>query len=106
MSKNIKADLSLLNKLVAELSVQLDLAYAARDSMNASQLDEQYQTFIVEISKSVGILSGIASEVSLLVGDLRRIMQFASKAPQSDDAENLIKTIMAGVTKGKGGMRN
>jgi len=106
MPKELKADLSLLNKLVSELSAQLELAYKARDLINKSDPeDEKFQTFVVELSKSVGLLSGIANEASLLVGDLQKIMQYASKAPDADEPGNLLKSILSSA-KTKGGMRN
>ena len=106
MPKEIKADLSLLNKLVSELSIQLDIAYKARNSISKPDpADESFQTFIVELSKSMGLLSGIANEASLLVGDLQKIAQYAATSPDTDDSTNLLKSILSSA-KAKGGMRN
>jgi len=103
MSRDLKADVSLLNKLVSELSVQLDFAYKIRDSMRAEHTDEKYQTFIVEMSKSVGILSGIASEAAMLVSDLQKIIQSTSPLPE-DETNDILKTFMKAA--GKGSARN
>jgi len=104
--KDIKADLSLLKELVVELEKQLDESYESRDKLSNDKDGEMYRKFVIDLSKSAGLLSGIASESQLLIGDLSRIMKYAVQSPE-DDTMNKISSILNKSLKNPGGgMRN
>lgn len=108
--KDIKVDLSLLKELVVELEKQLNESYASRDKLsNDKDADgNMYRKFIIDLSKSVGLLSGIASESQLLIGDISKIMKYAVLLPEEDDLMNKIGSLLNKSLKnpGDGGMRN
>jgi len=105
--KDIKADLSLLKDLVIELEKQLDTAYEARDNLPEDKDGAMYRKFIIDLSKAAGLLSGIANESSLLMGDLSKIMKSALQSPE-DESLNKINSILKSKfgNSGDGGMRN
>jgi hypothetical protein len=100
-----KADLSLLQELVAELSKQLDTAYETREKIKGVQADEAYRQFVIELAKSVGLLSGITQEATLLVGDLQKIMHYASQKT-SPEPEDILAEIFSKSKMHGGGDRN
>jgi len=105
MSKEIKADLTLLKEMVTALETQLEEAYMIRTSLKTDKSGEVHRQFIIEVSKSVGILSGIAGEASLLIGDLQKIMQYSYQ--KDSDPADVVSTILSSI-KGSdpGGTRN
>jgi hypothetical protein len=109
MSKEVKADLTLLKEMVTVLETQLEEAYMIRNSFKNDKSGEVHRQFIIEVSKSVGILSGIAGEASLLIGDLQKIMQYSYQNPYQKDSDSadVVSTILSSI-KGSdtGGTRN
>lgn len=82
--KLMRADLALLKKYMEELEVSLGEAYSTRD--DTEQLSqEDYNNFMVKLSKSVGILSGISQESALLISDLQKIGQYSMSAMKETD---------------------
>jgi len=106
--KDIKADLSLLKELVDELEKQLDEAYLSRDKLPEDKDGVIYRKFIIDLSKAAGLLSGIANESSLLVGDLSKIMRLALESSEDSDPMNQINSLLKSKfgSTGNGGMRN
>jgi len=92
MSRNVKIDLSLLKKMLIELELQLNSAYVIRDELNVKQSDDKFQKYIIELSKAIGIISGMAQESSLLIGDIQKLVQMSSPVP---DAPNEFESILS-----------
>lgn len=112
--KDVRADLSLIKDLINELEKQLDGAYLIREDLNKNPTEEAYRKFVIELSKALGILSGISQESVLLVGDMQTIMQYATKTDKTDEtdeteeteeATNILKSIFSSMPKG-GSNRN
>jgi hypothetical protein len=103
MSKELKVDLSLLNELVKEVDEQLSHAYGLRSLLTKTSPSEDYRKFIIELSKVTGLLSGVAQEAGLLVGDLQRIIQLTGPSKEVDEASALLKSILSPLSKGQGG---
>lgn len=81
-----KIDLTLLKKLVSELETSLD-------HVDELQKDPDYNknNSIVELSKAIGLVSGIFSESSMLIMDIQVLTQKASGlAPKEDSVQNLL----------------
>ena len=106
MSRDMKADLTLMHKLVAELEKQLDDSYKLRDTIKETKDQETYFKYVIEISKAVGILSGISQEASLLIGDMQKLIQIASQPNDMEDPTSMLQSILSPLGKGKGGGRN
>ena len=94
MSRNIKIDLSLLKKMLVELELQLNSAYLIRDELNVKHVDEKFQKYIIELSKAIGIISGMAQESSLLIGDIQKLVQMSAPAPDvSNEFESILSSL-------------
>ena len=105
MPKDVRADLSLLKQMVVELEKQMEESYKIRESISGVQAEENYRTFVTELYKAVGILSGIAQESGLLVGDLQKLVQMTSPKPEKDPS-TVLESIFSGMKSGRGGTRN
>lgn len=69
MAKEFKVDLSLLNSFVKAVNDQIDIVEKLR-------AEEGYDphALIVELSKTMGVLTSLSSESLLLVGDISRLI--------------------------------
>jgi hypothetical protein len=86
----LKADLSFLKQYVKEIDAALEYAYSIRD--NGSDLStEEYRNFLIELSKTSGLLIGLAQEASLLVADLEKIARYSIPVLTSQTVSNTEK---------------
>jgi hypothetical protein len=72
MSQQIKLDLLLMKRFVKELEDSLVLVYENREKLIENpSIKESYYDYTINLSKSIGLLSGIAAEAGMLIGDLQ-----------------------------------
>lgn len=103
--KNIKlnkVDLKLLRQLVDSLESSLKSSEALLQDKNAMN------SFIVELSKAVGLAAGISQEANLLIGDIQsQVMSVQGAGPAPSDFVKSVlsnlKMIDPGVKGGSGG---
>lgn len=69
MTKELKVDLSLLNSLVKAVNDQIEAA----DKIRANEGYDPH-AFVVELSKTMGVLTSLSSESLMLVGDISRLI--------------------------------
>ncbi len=74
-----KVDLTLLKRLVGELEAHLQKAESIKQSGN--KVGEEY---VVEMSRAVGMTSGIMQEATLLISDIHTVIR-NSQAPASGE---------------------
>lgn len=74
MASNVKANLDLLKKLVSVLESSLEEAYDFRDSDSTEKTKDNYNEFVVKVSKASGMLVGIINESNLLASDLTKLI--------------------------------
>lgn len=86
-------DLTLIKRLVSELEQTLTDGY----KLNTETTKNEY---IVEMSKALGLTTGIVSEATMLMGDIGGIMRFSS-SPASLDG-SLAKVLGGTGTPSKG----
>lgn len=91
MSKGTKVDLTLLKKLVGELEAHLNTAEGIRTASVPDHLE-----YFVEMSRAVGMASGIMQEASALIGDIGVAVKNAQSQPTKDSF------LEAFLTKGSG----
>lgn len=89
-----KIDLTLMKKLLGELETSLNASDAIRTA------EGNIVEYIVEMSKSVGLASGMVQEASLLIADIQAHVM-AVQSPQAGKNDFLAK-ILGGVPP-KGG---
>jgi hypothetical protein len=76
MTKEIKIDTDLLDRLVIEFKKSIEDSYYLKQEMDSANRDkESYQAFMIEISKASGILLGLSQEITLLLGDLQKYVK-------------------------------
>lgn len=97
MSKNAKVDLKLLKRLVGELEASLATADGIKEDTEAAEGD--VQEYIVEMSKCIGLVTGVVAEATCLLGDIQVAIGYAQSPPKSDPLSKLL----AGI-KGSGGL--
>jgi len=94
-----KVDLVLLKQLVTELENSLEICEKIKNDDNFD-----HTKFIIEMSKSTGLIAGIIQESSMLIGDTQTIVK-ASQQPSSKNTD-FIDKILSGGLKGSGGSTN
>ncbi len=77
--KDLKVDLSLLNKLTQELAAHTKKAESIRESGGDNN------DYILELSRAAGVASGITQEATMLIGDYSRLVQLSQPKPTKDD---------------------
>ena len=93
MAKDMKADLTLLKRLMLEFEASLEEAYEYRDNEEVSKTKEAYQDFVIMLAKSSGYLLAIINESNLLTNDLAKLSQVSS-ASFTNDADLSIASIL------------
>ena len=69
-----KLDLLLIKRFVKELEASLVLVYENREKLIENpSVKESYYDYTINLSKSIGLLSGIAAEAGMLIGDLQNL---------------------------------
>lgn len=97
MAKAYKVDLTLIKKLVGELETSLATAEGMRTTSEPMDVNE----YVVEMSKAIGLASGISSEASLLVADIAAVTRVnQAPAPKTDSVFDTLDKILGG--KGSG----
>ena len=77
----LKVDLTLLKQLVSELETTM----AAADLMPADTATAT-NDYVIEVSKAIGLASGVVLEASMLVSDIQVIIKKASSpSPSKED---------------------
>lgn len=94
MSKVLKVDLTLLKRLVSELELALDGCEVLKEAA------VEPTDYVVEMSKTVGLATGITLEASMLALDIQTLIK-ASTMPSTKD-DNALKGLME-LLKGSGG---
>ena len=97
MSKKLTVDLTLLNKLVAELA-------AAIAGAETRQLDSSYSSndYVIDMSKAIGLATGVVLEGSALTLDLQAVIKAASTPdPKGDSLNSLLGILKAGEPSSK-----
>jgi hypothetical protein len=80
-------DLTLLDKTVAALKAALAMAESKKEG--------DVNDYILELDKAIGLLSGVVTEATMLIGDVSRLAQLgASPSPEGG---------LGGILGGKGG---
>ncbi len=97
MSKLPPLDLTILKKLVSELEEG-----SIRSSEIKLTTDKPPVDYIVEMSKVAGLVSGIVTECTLLIGDVSALVKM-SQQPTPAKSSNLFDSILSGI---KGGPSN
>lgn len=78
----MKLDLKLLKSYLAEIEKGVELA---EGKFNENSREVQTE-FLIELSKTAGVLISLIQEANLLVGDINRSIKYNS-SPQPDPAE-------------------
>lgn len=78
-----KINLDILTKLVDELKVSLE---------TADTLKNNHTDYVVELSKAMGLCTGIMTESTMLIGD---IQQLAIKMPTVASSADLITKLIS-----------
>lgn len=99
MDKLPKIDLTLLKKLVIELERGLESCDKIKFDENGDQSD-----FIIEMSKSTGLVTGIMQESSMLIGDIQSIVKASQQLSGTKNTDFFDKVL--GGLKGTGGSTN
>lgn len=101
LDKLPKIDLTLLKRLVSQLEKELDACERIKNDETGELVD-----FIIEMSKSAGLVTGIIQESSLLIGDIQSIVKVSQHpgAQQSKPSDYLEKIL--GGLKGSGNSFN
>jgi hypothetical protein len=94
--KNLKVDLTLLKKLVAELETSL----AASESIRGSK-DPSLNDFVVECSKAAGLAAGVMQESSMLILDIQSLVR-ASQSPAPKGGGDFLDKLLGGMKPGGG----
>lgn len=94
MSREMKADLSLLKELVSKLETQLEDSYLIRNDFLNDKSDFTYRKFVGELFKAAGLLMGISSESQLLITDLQSIVKYTAQ-PKQEDMSSLIDSVLS-----------
>ena len=96
MVKLPKIDLSLLKQLVGELEASLATAEGIKQEVSVKNND-----FVVELSKAMGLATGITVEASMLVGDIQATIQSnGAPATKEDGLKNLLNILKGGKLDG------
>ncbi len=77
MSNELKVNLTLLKRYVAELEASINKA----ETVMANKEDPN--DYVVEMSKSAGLASGIVQEATLLVGDIKTAIKLNTAYQQA-----------------------
>lgn len=86
--KDLKVNLVLLKKLVAELEVNIT---AAEEVMEKKEDPTDY---VVEMSKCAGLAFGVAQEASMLVGDIKNAIKLnTASAIQGEAGGDLLSDL-------------
>lgn len=83
-----KLNLTLLNRLVKELN-------DAASACNGLDDKTSYDTYVVELAKLIGLMTGVSIEAMALVKDATKLVQENSLPPQG--TEDLISEIFGGL---------
>lgn len=88
-----KIDLTLITELVSQLAKQADLA----DKMTLVKTEGVNTAYTVELSKALGLVTGIKMEADLLTADLTRLIKNSTFPPVSKTEEDMLSQIFGGV---------
>lgn len=102
MSKPLKAnkvDLTLLKRLVSELESSLSSADEVKE-LKTDKTAASINDSVVELSKAMGLTSGIMQEATLLMMDIQSVIRSQTAAPVMSKNDLLDKIL--GPLKGNG----
>jgi len=88
-----KVDLRMLKRFVSELEEALDAA----EKTKAEKTDKEKYT--IEMCKALGLIMGVVTESTMLIGDLQNVISQAGIGPLNK--EDILSKIL-----GKGGLGN
>ncbi len=88
-----KIDLTLITELVAQLAKQADLA----EKMTLIKTEGVNTAYTVELSKALGLVTGIKMEADLLTADLTRLIKSSTFPPTTKAEEDMLSQIFGGV---------
>lgn len=88
-----KVDLKLLKRFISEL----ELALEAGEKIRTEKTDKD--KYVIEMSKAMGLIAGVVTEATMLMGDLQNAMSQTGLPPLNKD--DIINRIL-----GKGGTGN
>lgn len=84
MLKNVKVDLTLLKKFIAELELNLSVA----DGIHATK--GNVNDYLVEMAKSAGLAVSVSQEANMVVGDIhKQMMKIQSPSASGELLEKL-----------------
>jgi hypothetical protein len=89
--REMKVDLTLVKRLVAEL----ETALASADNIRANKTEENILDYVVEMSKCTGLAAGIMQEATLLMGDIQKVTNHHT-LPKEDILSSLLGAIKGG----------
>lgn len=78
-----KINLTLLKKLVEELEISLLAADGIKKSTGSDNND-----YVIELSKSIGLCSGVALEAEALISDITNNVNFSQTSPSKMELLN------------------
>ena len=81
-----KVDLTLIKKLVDELDKTISLSEKIKESSDNNE-------YIIEMSKGIGLCSGIVSEGTMLIADIAELLSTASGPPSDSKTSSLINKL-------------
>lgn len=91
MSTLPKINITLLKRLVEELESTLNFSEDLQQELSANKNE-----YVIEMSKALGIATGITLEASMLIMDIQTLTQTASgAAPTSSGKEDSIKSLLS-----------
>lgn len=93
----MKVNLTLLKRLVSEL----ESALAAGDKLTVDKTD--LNQYVVEMSKAIGLASGVMSEASMLIVDINTVVRSQDPSGKADSMDKLLAAFKTG---GAGGLGN
>lgn len=97
MAQTFKVDLTLLKKLIGELEMSLAAAEVLKSSSDKIDVND----YVVEMSKAIGLASGVSGEAALLVADIGAVAR-AGLSPKSPTKDSVFDTLDK-ILGGKGG---
>lgn len=95
-----KIDLTLLKKFVSQLESSLETCEEIKKDESRDPAD-----FIIEMSKSTGLVSGLIQESTMLIGDIQSVMKVSQQQPMQQKNTDFLDKILGGL-KGSGGSFN
>jgi hypothetical protein len=89
-----KINLSLMKRYLSEIESHLEAVYKCK----SVQAVDDDNSLMIEISKTIGLLSGISYEAALLIGDVQKLSQ-EEGVPEESNTVKKLTSLLGGATK-------